>query len=214
MSNLPPKTDFSNATASFGYKANILLEVPKGTIETYKKTGEWQYFSNIVEFDGNDNSEDPSRCSTPVISYSNGKITFTSQTNDVNFYSSITCADIASYSSSEVELSATYNISVYATKPGFTNSETVTATLCWLDSDPTTTIVNDLTSLYSTPVLISISGNSMKVSGAENVNHIEFYNLSGSYLGAEQVINGEASFETDENLVIVKIGEKSIKVKK
>lgn len=63
-------------------------------------------------------------------------------------------------------------------------------------------------------VLVTSTGIALNISGVDNVNHIEFYNLSGSYLGAEPVINGEASFETDENLVIVKIGEKSIKVKK
>lgn len=73
---------------------------------------------------------------------------------------------------------------------------------------------NDITKIETSCVKISSIGNSLCITGAENISLIEFYNLAGSYLGAEQVINGEASFDTDENLVIVKIGEKSIKVKK
>lgn len=61
---------------------------------------------------------------------------------------------------------------------------------------------------------VSSIGHMINIKGVENVNHIEFYNLSGSYLGTEQVVNGDASFETDEKLVIVKIGDRTIKVKK
>lgn len=60
----------------------------------------------------------------------------------------------------------------------------------------------------------SRDGNKIVVTGANDINKIELYSISGAYLGSEQVVNGEASFETDENLVIVKIGDKSIKVKK
>lgn len=74
--------------------------------------------------------------------------------------------------------------------------------------------LESMPSLYTTPVLISAVGNTLNFWGVDNVNHIEFYNLSGAYLGVEHVFNGEASFVTDEKFVIVKIGEETIKVKK
>lgn len=53
-------------------------------------------------------------------------------------FHSITDADIKAGSGNEVQLGVTYNISVYATKSGYDNSETATATLCWIDASPKT----------------------------------------------------------------------------
>lgn len=99
-------------------------------------------------------------------------------------------------------LSTTYIISIYATKPGHIDFEL----LCCLESDLETEGINNLTRLSTAPGLISSVESTLNITGAENVNHIEFYNLSGSYLVADQVINGEATFEIDEKLVIAKIG--------
>lgn len=185
------------------------LYVPKNSVSTYQQSVPWSGFGQVLPL-----IEEGNRCAKPIIKYANGHLSFNSETDGTKFVCKITNTDIKEYKSSNIDLTVTYNISVYATRPGYTDSETAAATLCWLESDPKTEGINDITRLSTIPVLISSVGSTLNITGAENVDHIEFYNLSGSYLGSEQVINGEASFETDENLVIVKIAEKSIKVKK
>lgn len=211
----PPSIDRSFEYSKGGQIAKILY-VPIGSKTKYEAAPEWKDFWEIIEFNPeNDDAQNPlQQCCTPTINYNDGLISFDCATDGVRFYSEITDTDVKSYDSEAISLSVSYAISVYATKEGYANSKTATATLCWLESDPKTEGINDITRLRTTPVLISSVGSTLNITGAENADHIEFYNLSGSYLGAEQVINGEASFETDENLVIVKIGEKSIKVKK
>ena len=51
---------------------------------------------------------------------------------------SITDTDIKAGNGNEVQLGVTYTISVYAAKAGYENSETATATLCWIDAAPKT----------------------------------------------------------------------------
>lgn len=194
---------------------NATLHVPSGSLSRYKESEGWRDFVNIVE--GDYSHLEKEQCAAPKITYTNGILEINSETaNSTSFYSIEVDDEQLSFIEyfEPVKLSVTYKIIAYSTATGYTNSETATATLCWLESDPKTEGINDITRVSTTPVLISSVGSTLNITGAENVNHIEFYNLSGSYLGAEQVINGEASFETDENLVIVKIGEKSVKVKK
>lgn len=214
LATVPPTC----ASGAFGWNDNltITLEVPQGCVDVYKSSYEWKKCWKIIEFtdDADGKPDAKKQVATPMISYENGKISFTCETKNVTYTSFISSSDFCAYNTSEINISATYNISVYASAEGYDRSITATATLCWLESEPKTEGINNLTRLNSTPVLISSNGNYLNISGAENIDHIEFYNLLGAYLGAEQVINGEASFETNENFVIVKIGEKSIKVKK
>ena len=60
------------------------------------------------------------------------KLIFECETEGVEFKSSITDSDIKDYSTNVIALSATYNISVYATKEGYVNSDVATATLFWV----------------------------------------------------------------------------------
>lgn len=66
------------------------------------------------------------RCAKPEISYADGKISFSSETEDAQFVSEITASDAKKYDESTVSLNQTYKVSVYATKPGYVNSETAT----------------------------------------------------------------------------------------
>ncbi len=85
-----------------------------------------------------DDDTQQQKCEKPIIHYSNGKLSFECATDGATCQSTITDTDIASYSENEIQLSATYNISVYASKEGFDNSDVATATLCWIDADPKT----------------------------------------------------------------------------
>ena len=171
----------------------------------------------IEEGDGSgDTPPEPSKCEKPTISYQNGKLTFHSATEGVAYQYSITDSDIKTGSAQEVQLGVTYNISVYATKAGYDNSETVTATLCWIDVDPKTEgITNSVVNVRANPVLIQSNGNVLSISGAPDGSEISVYNLAGQKVGtaksSTETTNVITSLQTGE-IGIVKIGEKAIKV--
>jgi hypothetical protein len=66
------------------------------------------------------------KCATPTISFVNGKIVFSCETEDVEFVSEVTCPDMGKYNCGEIPVTATYTVSVYATKEGYENSEVAT----------------------------------------------------------------------------------------
>ena len=51
---------------------------------------------------------------------------FTCATEGVEYVTDITCADIKKHYSSAIDLTATYTVSVYATKSGYDNSDVAT----------------------------------------------------------------------------------------
>ena len=103
---------------------NATLHVPAGSIEAYKAAEPWKNFKNIVGLDGT--TPETKKCATPVIIYENGKLMFACSTEGVEYVTDITCADIKKYYSSAIELTGTYTVSVYATKPGYDNSDVAT----------------------------------------------------------------------------------------
>ena len=105
---------------TFTDRSTIDLIVPAGSIDAYKAADYWKEF-NIIE-----SINTLGKCATPVIAYDNGKLTFTCETDDVEFITDITSTDIKKYSSNEVELTGVYKVSVYARKEGYDNSDTVT----------------------------------------------------------------------------------------
>ena len=114
---------------------NVTLYVPKGTIDKYKSTEYWNKFLFIEEGEpGSSTQPEEKKCATPSISYTNKKLTFSCATEGVEYHYTITDTDIKSAVASSIDLSATYNISVYATKSGYTNSDVATATLVWTDA--------------------------------------------------------------------------------
>lgn len=194
---------------------NATLYVPTGTIDAYKATEGWEKFKFIEEGDGGYTHE-LEICATPTISYSNGKLTFNCSTEGATCHSSITDTDIALYSSNEVELTATYTISVYATKEGYVNSDVATATLCWIDTEPKTEgITNSAAQIEVNAVLIQAEKGLIMVNGAAEGISIDIYNAGGMKLGGAVSTNGSAVIETGlhaGDLAIVKIGEKSVKI--
>lgn len=80
------------------------------------------------------------KCATPTIRYDNKRLIFDCDTEGVEYVSEIKVADIGKYNDSEVALSATYEISVYATKNGYEDSDVATATLVWTGATFTETI--------------------------------------------------------------------------
>ena len=202
---------FSNNT-----QKNATLYVPVGTIDKYKTTAGWKEFVFIEEGTGSTTPTTPQKCEKPTIAYKNGKLTFNCETEGATCQSSITDPDITSYSSNEVQLGVTYNISVYATKTGFENSETSTATLCWIDVEPKTEgITNGISNVPANAVLIQSANGVLNISGVNDGANVSVYTLSGQMIGASKAIDNQTSIITDlqkGEIVIVKIGEKSVKV--
>ena len=195
---------------------NATLYVPKGTIEKYKATDGWKDFVFIEEGTGGGDTPTTQKCEKPTISYENGKLTFSSATEGAVCQYSITDTDIKAGSGNEVQLGVTYNISVYAAKAGYENSETATATLCWIDQQPKTEgITNGIANVAAQAVLIQSEGGSIKVQGVDEGTQVNVYGINGTQAGSAISQSGAATINTNlqpGSVAIVKIGQKSVKV--
>lgn len=211
QSTPPQATGFSN----YIY-INTILYVPKGAKSIYESTDIWKNFWNIQEFEDEGIEVDIKKCANPTIGYSSGKLSFVCETEDAICQTSITDNDIKTHRGNEIQLSATYVINVYATKAGYENSDTVTATLCWIDQQPAMEgISNDISQIPARAVLIQSQGGMLTIQGVEDGANIAVYTVSGQIVGLTKANGNHASFATNikkGEVAIIKIGEKSVKV--
>lgn len=98
------------------------LYVPAASLEKYKGMN----FKNVVALNDGDTPE-IQKCSKPIIIYNNGRVSFSCDTDGVEFVSEITAPDAKKYNDSTICLNSIYIISVYAKREGYDNSETITA---------------------------------------------------------------------------------------
>ena len=207
-----PNTE-SDAFAD-SYIEYTTLHVPETAMNDYKTTAPWSGFGKFVTLTGEE-IETP-KCAKPTISYQDGKLTFSCATEGAVCQSTITDSDITSYSSNEVQLDVTYNISVYATKAGYENSETATATLCWIDVEPQTEgIATSVAQVRANAVLIQSESGRITVNGVDDGTNISVYSTNGVLCGTAISHNGHAVVNTtlqSGSVAIVKIGERSVKI--
>ena len=183
------------------------LVVPEGCKEAYQNAEFWEDFQTIVE------EGDIEKCAKPTIAYASGKLTFGCATEGVQFVSTITDDDIKSYNTGEVDLSVTYAIRVYATKPGLGDSKVATATLCWLEQEPD--IHTDVIEVKALPVLVQTQGSTISVQGLDAGTEVFVYSIEGKQQGSAVAVNGAAQIGTSlqpGSVAVVKIGEKTVKV--
>jgi len=194
------------------YPEYVTLHVPVEALNKYKTAEPWSGFGRIVSISG----EEQKKCEKPTILYENGKLKFSCTTEGAEFISKITDSDIKDYYSREISLTATYNISVYATATGYENSDIVTATLCWIEAEPKAEgIESGVANVRANPVLVQNNGSIITVSGnIENIP-IYIYDVSGRKMGEAIGRNGIVDIDTrlmTGDVAVVKIGDKSIKV--
>ena len=83
----------------------------------------------MVGLDGTlpDNPEpETPKCAKPTISFTNGELEFSCETEGVEFISEVTVSDAKKNYSNKVSLTGSYSVSVYATKAGYEDSEVAT----------------------------------------------------------------------------------------
>ena len=115
-----------------------------------------------------------------------------------------------------MQLGVTYNISVFAAKAGYENSETATATLCWIDVAPKTEgITEGIANVPANAILIKSNGGLLTIEGANEGERISVYSINGTQAGSAISQNGQTVVGTNlqpGSIAIVKIGEKTVKV--
>ena len=197
------------------YPQYATLYVPTSAINDYKTTAPWSEFGTIKAIDGGE----AKKCATPTISYGNKVLTFSCETEGVEYVYEIKDTDIKKGYDKEVNLSATYEISVYATKSGYENSNVATATLVWTRGTFTETTPDDPTSVQSVkesvPVLISANNGLISVKGELDGEPVAVYSAEGKLLGSDSISGGQATISTTLNtgsVAIVKIGQRAVKV--
>ena len=105
---------------------NATLYVPKGTKEKYKSTTGWKDFVFIEEGAGGGDTPETQKCATPTITYENGKLRFSCETEGVEVVYNITPPSAKAGSGTNISMPTTYKVTVYVKKDGFENSDVAT----------------------------------------------------------------------------------------
>ena len=194
------------------YSDYITLHVPDESVDNYKAVAPWNTFKKVVGISSDSGRE---ACEKPVLTYKDGKLEATSETEGAQCVIIISDEDVNTHFNS-VNLTATYHISAYATKPNYKNSEIVTATLCWIDQEPETEgLINDVAEVRALPVLIQSEGGVISVNGVNSGTEVRVYSVNGIMAGSAAATDNSAQINTNllpGSIAIVKIGEKSVKI--
>lgn len=190
------------------------LHVPLASVNAYKDVTPWKNFKEVVALDGE--TPETSKCEKPTISYANGQLKMSCATEGVEYVTDITDTDVKKHYSAAISLTATYNISVYATKSGYDNSDVATATLCWIDATPQTEGITDgVSQIAARPVLIKTDNGFMTVEGVDDRTNIRIFTTDGKQVGSAISQNNVATVATSlqpGSIAIVKVGGNSVKV--
>ena len=211
------KVPYTGSNAFDGsYPENVTLHVPDGSIDSYKAEMPWSSFGKIMGLSGGEPEvPEVEKCATPVVSYADGKLSMACETEGAEFVTKIVALDHSTFYDAEVELSATYNIEVYASKANFENSDTISVALVWVENGE----VNEETSVISvpaTPVLVQGNGGILTVSGVVQNTEVVVYTIDGMEVDRAVASDGTATIYTglqSGTIVVVKFGNKSVKVR-
>ena len=209
-----PSTQSNAFNGSYPEYAN--LHVPDASVDSYKATAPWSSFGKIVGLSaGEPEQPEVEKCATPVVTYAEGKLSFSCETEGANYVTKLVAEDAKEYYDAEIELSATYNIEVFATKANCENSDTVNVALVWVENGD----VNEesgVISVPAAPVLVQGNGGVLSVSGVAKGTDVVVYTISGIEVACSTATDGTATISTglqSGTIVVVKFGNKSVKVR-
>ena len=201
------------------YPEYATLHVPDASVDSYKATAPWSSFGKIVGLSGEEPEQpevpEMEKCATPVVTYVDGCLEISCETEGAEFITDIADNDIKKHYESKIELSATYNIEVYATKANCENSDTVSVALVWVENGE----VNEETGVISVPaapVLVQGNGGILTVSGVVQNTEVVVYTIDGVEVDRAVASDGTATIYTglqSGTIVVVKFGNKSVKVR-
>ena len=191
------------------------LHVPDVSITRYQGVEPWKNFGTIVSITSGNERE---KCAAPSVAYENGKLTFTCETDGAECVTMISDTDIKTHYGNEIELTATYTINVYATATGYEDSDVITATLCWINSDPKTEgMANNIAHAKGQPVIIQVQRNLISFTGVDAGTDILVYDMSGKLRGkgksmiSSMQVNVNTDMQAGE-IAVVNIGGNCIKI--
>ena len=188
--------------------ANATLHVVESSYNAYKNAIPWKNFKNMI-------GDIPEPCKTPTIMYENGKLMFACETEGAEFTSNIVCEDHGERKADEIDLTVTYQVSVYATAEGYEQSATATATLCWIETEPVDAMPTGTLEIAAVPVLVKSIGGVITVEGVGNGTPVSVYTTDGMSVGSAVAANRTATISTSltpGTVAIVKVGAKSVKI--
>lgn len=184
------------------------LHVVVTSYDAYRDALPWKNFKNML-------GDIPAPCAAPVISYVDGEIVFTCDMEGVEFNSSITSADMGERKENRIILSVAYNISVFATKEDYRPSETVTATLCWMETEPVDEVATGTVGIAAVPVLVKSRGGVITVEGIGNNAEVKVFTADGMLVGSAVAVDHTATVKTSlrpGTVAVVDLGRKAVKI--
>ena len=213
LGETPPTVGSNNFTNK--QYMNMIVYVPKGTLATYQAADTWKNFWDIREEGTTETpDEEVKKCATPLITYNNSGLDIASETDGSEIRTTIKCSDVDSFNGSRIDLSATYNITAYATKSGYLNSEIATATLCWIAVSGSSE-ENSIIEVEAMPVLITCNNGTINICGGKEGAEVVVYTTSGVAVGNATITNGNAIISTElamGEIAVVNIAGKGIKI--
>ena len=201
--------------ADLNIPTTSIIKVPTEFLQEYKNAfgSDYKYIYAWNPDETGDDNKPVTQCSTPSVSYGEGKLMFACETTGAKYHYTITDTDIKSDALSEngeVSLSAAYNIYFYATADGYKASDKAKATLYWINANLDNG--TNINMVRTRGVVASAHDGIVTLSGLDNGEVVKFYATDGKYLGSSVAANGSASYAVNESLVIAKVGKDSIKI--
>lgn len=207
----PPDYGRRNPFEGFS-ESECVLYVSQSSMEAYKNSIAWSGFGIYKAIEGE--NAPIIACSTPVISYENGKLNFESSTSGAEYHYTIKDGDVVTdkyNTDGNVQLAGKLDISVYATADGYMASEKAAATLYWLNAeggDDTNNI-----NLVKTRGVMVTTDSDITISGLNDGEVVTFYSVNGVNLGSAKAVQGVLHFaRPNESIVIAKIKGNDLKI--
>lgn len=123
-------------------KWDCQLSVPEGCLSAYQAANQWKDFfftdERAMEEGIEDNPFNPGteKCATPIIELTDGHLTFSCETEGVEYRYEVTNADVKKGNGEDVALGGIYKVSVIATKPGYNDSDVATLEFSFGGGEP------------------------------------------------------------------------------